>query len=209
MYSNEDNNARRHTLACPACVSEMDVFAADTVTVDICQIGCGGIWFDHRELQKVDEPDEADGEVLEQVLAGSLPVDEGVRRHCPVCRDTVMMRHWYSFKRIVEVDEIRRVVAMAANGSTLSSADLLPEIAQRWHARASSGATSAPQAPVVQIRLGQTLGDAISQLEQEFIERAMIASGGRFTEAAKLLGVSRKGLFLKRRRQQAAAARQS
>jgi DNA-binding NtrC family response regulator len=106
-------------------------------------------------------------------------------------------------------NEIRRVVAMAANGSTLSSADLLPEIAQRWHARASSGATSAPQAPVVQIRLGQTLGDAISQLEQEFIERAMIASGGRFTEAAKLLGVSRKGLFLKRRRQQAAAARQS
>jgi DNA-binding NtrC family response regulator len=106
-------------------------------------------------------------------------------------------------------NEIRRVVAMAVNGSTLSSADLLPDIARRWHARASSDAAPAPQAPVVQIRLGQTLGDAIGQLEQEFIERAMIASGGRFTEAAKLLGVSRKGLFLKRRRQQAAAARDS
>jgi DNA-binding NtrC family response regulator/tetratricopeptide (TPR) repeat protein len=106
-------------------------------------------------------------------------------------------------------NEIRRVVAMATNGSTLSSADLLPEIARRWHARSSSDTAPAREAPVVQIRLGQTLGDAISQLEQEFIERAMIASGGRFTEAAKLLGVSRKGLFLKRRRQQAAAARES
>jgi DNA-binding NtrC family response regulator len=42
--------------------------------------------------------------------------------------------------------------------------------------------------------------DAIDTLEQAFIEHALRATGGRVTEAANLLGISRKGLFLKRRR---------
>ena len=41
---------------------------------------------------------------------------------------------------------------------------------------------------------------AIDELEQHFIAHALQATGGRVTEAAELLGLSRKGLFLKRRR---------
>ena len=44
------------------------------------------------------------------------------------------------------------------------------------------------------------LQKAIEELERKFIEHAMTSSGGRVAEAAQLLGVSRKGLFLKRRR---------
>jgi len=53
----------------------------------------------------------------------------------------------------------------------------------------------------VTIRLDQSLDRAIADLERLFIEHAMTASGGRVAEAAELLGLSRKGLFLKRRRQ--------
>ena len=52
----------------------------------------------------------------------------------------------------------------------------------------------------LQITLDQPLPRALEELERAFIERAMQSSGGRVAEAAQLLGISRKGLFLKRRR---------
>jgi DNA-binding NtrC family response regulator len=55
-------------------------------------------------------------------------------------------------------------------------------------------------ATLMEIRLDQTLAQAINELEQRFIDHAMRSSGGRVAEAAHLLGLSRKGLFLKRRR---------
>jgi two-component system response regulator HupR/HoxA len=94
-------------------------------------------------------------------------------------------------------NEVRRVVAMAEDGSTLSSADLSPVILKRWNERST---VLAATDPVVQIALGQTLGRAITELEERFIEYAMQATGGRVSDAAQLLGISRKGLFLKRRR---------
>jgi len=59
---------------------------------------------------------------------------------------------------------------------------------------------SASLGPALDIRLDQTLEQAVSELERRFIDHAMTASGGRVAEAAQLLGISRKGLFLKRQR---------
>jgi DNA-binding NtrC family response regulator len=50
------------------------------------------------------------------------------------------------------------------------------------------------------VRLDQPLARAVDALEQHFIEHALQRTGGRVSEAANLLGLSRKGLFLKRRR---------
>jgi transcriptional regulator with PAS, ATPase and Fis domain len=97
------------------------------------------------------------------------------------------------------VNEVRRAVAMANDGDTLTSSDLAPGILERWHTRVDAAA-AAPRFPTIQVRLDQTLPQAIDALEQQFLEHALAATGGRVTEAADLLGVSRKGLFLKRRR---------
>ncbi|MCI0654264.1 MAG: zf-TFIIB domain-containing protein [Methylococcaceae bacterium] len=76
------------------------------LTVDICQGGCGGIWFDQFELKKLDETHEHEGEELLSVERDpTASVDHGVRRHCPKCESTLMMRHFFSVKRGVEVDE--------------------------------------------------------------------------------------------------------
>jgi DNA-binding NtrC family response regulator len=96
-------------------------------------------------------------------------------------------------------NEIRRAVAMASDGDTLSSSDLAPAIVKRWNERPTAGLRSASD-PAVLISLEQTLGRAVDELEQRFIDHALALSGGRVTEAAELLGLSRKGLFLKRRR---------
>jgi DNA-binding NtrC family response regulator len=53
----------------------------------------------------------------------------------------------------------------------------------------------------VNVRLDQTLAQAVDDLERAFIERALEATGGHVANAAEMLGLSRKGLFLKRRRQ--------
>ena len=95
-------------------------------------------------------------------------------------------------------NEIRRVVAMAADGQTLHSTDLGADIVERWNARPTS--IRVPDTQGVFIRLDQDLARAIGELEQRFIEHAMASAGGRVADAAHLLGLSRKGLFLKRRR---------
>ena len=95
-------------------------------------------------------------------------------------------------------NEIRRAVAMAADGEVIGSGALSPEITRHWNLRPAAAAANTP--PTVQVRLDQPLAAAIHELEQHFIERAMDAAGGRVAEAAQLLGLSRKGLFLKRRR---------
>jgi DNA-binding NtrC family response regulator len=95
-------------------------------------------------------------------------------------------------------NEIRRVAAMAADGELLSAADLAPEVTENWNARPQAPARHA--APAVEVRLDQPLAMAMAELERKFIEHAMHASSGRVADAAGRLGLSRKGLFLKRRR---------
>jgi DNA-binding NtrC family response regulator len=96
------------------------------------------------------------------------------------------------------VNEIRRVVALASDGATLSAADLSPAVAAHWDARPTRSDAMTPHG--FYVRIDQPMTDAIDTLEQAFIEHALRATGGRVTEAANLLGISRKGLFLKRRR---------
>jgi hypothetical protein len=78
----------------------------EDITVDVCEGGCGGLWFDPFELQKVDEPTESAGEKLLDVDRNpSVVVDRDARRNCLKCDGTIMMRHFFSVKREVEVDE--------------------------------------------------------------------------------------------------------
>jgi len=49
---------------CPACNRELKEKPVSGIKVDVCENGCGGIWFDNFELKKVDEKHEAIGEDL-------------------------------------------------------------------------------------------------------------------------------------------------
>jgi Zn-finger nucleic acid-binding protein len=91
---------------CPACGNVLEQMTVGDVTVDVCQRGCGGIWFDNFELQKFDEPNESAGEQLLDIERDeSIIVDHTKRLNCPKCDGIVMMRHFFSVKNEVEVDE--------------------------------------------------------------------------------------------------------
>jgi uncharacterized protein len=94
-------------VSCPACGHALSTRTAGAVTVDVCDGGCGGIWFDHWELQKLDEQSESAGEALLDVRRDpGVVVDPAERYHCPKCTDdVVLMRHFWSVKRAVTIDE--------------------------------------------------------------------------------------------------------
>ena len=93
-------------MECPACGKTLKEVTAKDIKVDVCDGGCGGIWFDQFELQKVDEPHESAGESLLNIeREKNINIDHTQKLKCPKCADMTMMRHFYSVKRDVEVDE--------------------------------------------------------------------------------------------------------
>ena len=93
-------------MECPACSGTLHEVVVEDITLDVCREGCAGIWFDNHELQKVDEAHESAGEsLLEIARAEGVRVDHTRKRSCPRCDGQVMMQHFFSVKREVEVDE--------------------------------------------------------------------------------------------------------
>jgi hypothetical protein len=92
-------------MKCPACFNELTQYQFGGVTVDACNGGCAGIWFDAFELQKVDDHREVPTQHLLRVQrAPQLTVDFARRRDCPRCTGVRLKRHFFSAQRQVEVD---------------------------------------------------------------------------------------------------------
>jgi len=91
---------------CPACGHLLTPVDVSHVAVDVCQDGCAGIWFDQRELRLFDESSEDAGQILIALAREPrVAVDATLRRRCPRCPDSVLMRHFFSAQRAVTVDE--------------------------------------------------------------------------------------------------------
>jgi Zn-finger nucleic acid-binding protein len=93
-------------MKCPACFNELTQTQVGNLTVDVCEGGCGGVWFDAFELQQADEEDEAVGEKLLHIRRDEqVHVDFTRKRDCPRCEGIKLKRHFFSARRKVEVDE--------------------------------------------------------------------------------------------------------
>jgi uncharacterized protein len=93
-------------MKCPACFSELTEVQVGSLRVDVCQGGCGGIWLDAFELQRVDEENERAGEPLLHIRADErVVVDPARKRECPRCAGIKLHRHYFSARRRVEVDQ--------------------------------------------------------------------------------------------------------
>ena len=93
-------------MKCPACNLTLTRRPVGDLEVDVCRGGCGGLWFDNYELDKVDEQHEHVGEELLQIEGDpSAQVNHERERSCPRCSGTRLMRHFWSVRLEVEVDE--------------------------------------------------------------------------------------------------------
>jgi hydrogenase-4 transcriptional activator len=91
-------------------------------------------------------------------------------------------------------NEIQRAVAMSAPGSAIEEQHLSPEIGTtRTPAPAQARTPGTPRAAA-------NLADAIEEVERELIQAALNGSSGNISQAARVLGLTRRGLYLKLRR---------
>jgi len=95
-------------------------------------------------------------------------------------------------------NEMRRMAAMAETDAILMPEHLSPDIAASRRTVPPSERTLDSTETVV--RIDQPVAAAVQHLERTMMQYALRLSGGRVEEAAQMLGLSRKGLYLKRRR---------
>ena len=95
-------------------------------------------------------------------------------------------------------NEIRRMAALCESSAVLMPEHLSPEIAASRRTVPASERLIDPMEVVV--RLDQPLAAAMEHLERAMLHYALRQCSGRIEETATRLGVSRKGLYLKRQR---------
>jgi DNA-binding NtrC family response regulator len=91
-------------------------------------------------------------------------------------------------------NELRRMVALADPDSILAPSALSLEILR------ATPAAGRPDGPQLAVPLHDKLAPTLSRIEREMIKVALTSNHGRIEAAARSLGISRKGLYLKRQR---------
>jgi DNA-binding NtrC family response regulator len=105
----------------------------------------------------------------------------------------VFSEYWWPGNVRQLKNEIQRAVALSAPGDTIEPSHLSPELRR----------VQAPPtllAPTRLSRVGTRLASAVEQVERDMIQAALDKTGGNISETARVLGVTRRGLYLKLRR---------
>lgn len=123
----------------------------------------------------------------------------------PQSVDLLMVCDWPGNVRQL-CNEIQRIVARAEDGAVLTPDQLSPEL--RRMSAPSSPQTSITPLGVVPSSTGQhaTLADALAELERRMIAEALRKHGGNISRAARELGLTRRGLYLKLERHEMSAS---
>jgi hydrogenase-4 transcriptional activator len=95
-------------------------------------------------------------------------------------------------------NELRRAAALADADAVIMPEHLSPQITASRRTVPVSERDILPTEVVV--RIDQPMGSATEHLERTMIQHAMRLAHGHVDQAAQLLGISRKGLYLKRQR---------
>lgn len=93
-------------MKCPRTGTDLQEIEVGGIKVDLSE-ACGGVWLDNYELEKFDEQHEAAGEELAAMMDArrSDAIDLSQRLHSPRHPEIVMVRHFFSVRRQVEIDE--------------------------------------------------------------------------------------------------------
>ena len=132
-------------------------------------------------------------------MSGAMPVPwaKGDLRLSEETMEYLVLFRWPGNIRQL-ANEMRRMAALAEAGAVLMPEHLAPEIAaSRRTVPASERLLDTTE---VVVRLDQPMPAGVEHLERSMILYALKQCGGRMEETAAMLGLSRKGLYLKRLR---------
>jgi DNA-binding NtrC family response regulator len=93
-------------------------------------------------------------------------------------------------------NEIQRAVALSAPGGTVTLDHLSPELAHMTDPNVPPPPTASPS----RMAVARSLAAAVEQVEREMIQSTLDRTQGNISETARVLGLTRRGLYLKLRR---------
>jgi DNA-binding NtrC family response regulator/tetratricopeptide (TPR) repeat protein len=105
-------------------------------------------------------------------------------------------RYWWPGNVRQLRNEIQRAVAMSPPGGTIAPEHLSPDIV----APAVTAASPAMVTAAPRIGPAGNLASAVEQVEREMIATTLARTSGNISETARVLGLTRRGLYLKMRR---------
>jgi hydrogenase-4 transcriptional activator len=116
----------------------------------------------------------------------------------PQAVDLLMVSDWPGNVRQL-CNEIQRTVARAEDGTIITPEQLSPELKRTSSPTTPSGAASITSLPPSNIQTSGTgtLANALAEVERRMISDALRRHGGNISRAARELGLTRRGLYLK------------
>jgi hydrogenase-4 transcriptional activator len=124
----------------------------------------------------------------------------------PQAVDLLMVSDWPGNVRQL-CNEIQRTVARAEDGTIITPEQLSPELKRTSSPTTPTGtAATIATLPSSMQSTGGTLADALAEVERRMISDALRRHGGNISRAARELGLTRRGLYLKLERHDLSAS---
>jgi hydrogenase-4 transcriptional activator len=122
----------------------------------------------------------------------------------PQTIDLLMVCEWEGNVRQL-TNEVQRIIARASDNETVTPDHLSPELRKTARPLAAFSAGDArpialfdqPVMPFLNLTEGQTLDEAVTELEMQMIRSALARNNWNMTRTAAELGLTRKGLYMK------------
>jgi transcriptional regulator with GAF, ATPase, and Fis domain/Tfp pilus assembly protein PilF len=122
----------------------------------------------------------------------------------PQAVDLLMVSDWPGNVRQL-CNEIQRTVARAEDGAVIGPEQLSPEL-KRTSSPTAPSAAAISSMPTASIQTTGTLADALAEVERRMIADALRRHNGNISRAARELGLTRRGLYLKLERHDLSAS---
>ena len=122
----------------------------------------------------------------------------------PQAVDLLMVSEWPGNVRQL-CNEIQRIVARSEEGTVITPEQLSPELKRTSSPTSPTSPSSVSSMPVTSLQSG-TLADALAEVERRMIAEALRKHAGNITRAARELGLTRRGLYLKLERHDLSAS---
>ena len=122
----------------------------------------------------------------------------------PQAVDLLMVSDWPGNVRQL-CNEIQRTVARAEDGAVITPEQLSPEL-KRTSSPTAPSAASIASMPSQNLQTAGTLAEALAEVERRMIADALRRHNGNISRAARELGLTRRGLYLKLERHDLSAS---
>jgi DNA-binding NtrC family response regulator len=123
----------------------------------------------------------------------------------PPAVDLLMVSDWPGNVRQL-CNEIQRVVARAEDSNVITPDQLSPELKRTSSPTTPNSPLSTLSSMSTTALQNLTLADALADVERRMIADALRKHGGNISRAARELGLTRRGLYLKLERHQLSAS---